>query len=175
MQKRGVFYLIDAFIAVVILVVALVLIFNIPTHEEDDLNSEVLLLDSFSSSILKSEIQDINNNYTNGLIQQGMLEPNMPVFIAIADLNRRELSGELGFGYAYNVSQIATEILTTSGQYGLYYQINDTIIYNKSINTMNSSKKRVTLHKMTFFIYNKTGSVQLYGPVSTEVSLWITS
>ena len=173
MKKRGVFYLIDVLIAVSILITTIVLALQFTQDPEDNINSELNVLASFMDSITSTEVRDLQDSYVYELINQKVVEPDTPVYIAIADLYRRNVSGELSLSYAQNLTKNVTKLIQTKKQYGFYYMVNGTILYSKSFATINASKKRVTMQKMTFFSYKEADEVKLYGPISTNVSLWI--
>lgn len=174
MNKRGVFYLIDALVAVSIVIVTLVLALNFSEKHQEDLNFELDVLDSFMNALIKSQIHDIDNDYVQRLVGQRIIEPEATPFIAIADLYRRGQAGQLSPQYAENLTRELSKLVTHQNQYGFYYKINNTILYEKDMSKIAMSKKRVTLTKVTFFKYNDSGDTKLFGPTNTEASLWIT-
>ena len=172
MNKRGVFFLVDALVAVAILIVGLVLVLQYAEGPKKDIDSEVRILNSFLTTISSTQMQELDDNYAYHLINNSVVDPEVPVYIAIAQLYQIYKSGDT-LEYAVNLTKRVTKVFHNESQYGFYYKINETYIYNQSFSTLNASEKRVTLQKMTFFTYTESGQVNLFGPVTTEVSLWI--
>jgi len=174
MNKRGVFFLIDSLIAVTIIIVAVVIVLQFSQEPQENLNFELEIADSFMNSLSSTQLQDLEDPFVRKLIVSNISEPDTKAMIAVADLYRRNLSGELSLGYAQNLTQALTKILGEQKQYGFYYKINNTYILNKSFDKLQESKKRVTLSRITFFDYDDAGKQKIFGPVKTEVSIWVT-
>ncbi len=173
MNKRGVFFLLDSLIGVSIIIVSIVLVFQFSQEPQEDLNSELQIAESFMNSLSSTQLQDMNDPYVNKLLQDNISQPEQTAMIAVADLYRREAAGELSFGYSQNLTKALTKLIIQDSQYGFYYKLNNTFIINKSMETMQDASKRVTLERMTFFGFNESGVQKMFGPVNTEVSLWV--
>lgn len=175
MNKRGVFFLIDALVAIGILVVALILVLSLSAPTNAGIETELLVLDSFMTTLSTTRLQDLDNPSVNELINQSLLSPTTTALDGVAELYRKNMTGELSLEYARNLTRTLATTLQNQTRYGFYYVINDTMLYNQSFAQINDSSKRVTLNRMTFFSYRDGSTIELFGPVNTEVSLWITS
>ena len=101
MNKRGVFFLVDALIAVSIIIVAVVLLMNFADDPKDSIDDELGVLNSFMNTLTQTQIRDLNSPAAYTVISQGLVEQDVPVYIAIADLDRRAKLG-LSPEYARN-------------------------------------------------------------------------
>ena len=173
MKKRGFFFILDAMLALFVLVIGVFLItssyVNTPTSTQVELLSDDLL--DFLSNI---KIKDINNQYAGvggELWNQGM--------ITDAENSLLQQTGEF---YAKNQLDIADKFVqnVTQGivppQYNHELWINGVLVSPKiltpeHINSKSKTKLLLTSKKITFGILNKTTS-DIWGPYKAEVFVW---
>ena len=173
LKKRGYFFILDAVLALTILVIGVFLItssyVNAPQPAQVSLLSDDLL-----NFLANNKIKDLNNPYTGiggQLWNQGM--------ITDAD---NSLLQQIGEFYATNKLDIAEKFIanvskgTVPEQFKYEVWIDGVVIYPKTltiehINSKNSTELLLTSKKITFGILNKTTS-NLWGPYKAEVFVW---
>ncbi|MFH1211881.1 MAG: hypothetical protein V1659_03040 [Candidatus Woesearchaeota archaeon] len=164
MNKRGsYFFVIDAFLAGVIVFITLTVILSSYANYPKTSQTESITED-YISVFLDTEMRDLENSYANKLDSQGLVSnPRRTVFEQIAELYfTNETSYAKGF-----VKSLTEGIIPE--QFGVAYIINDTMVYNRSIRTLDSASFLVSAKKLTFFRLNST---RVIGPVITEVKVW---
>lgn len=173
LKKRGYFFVLDAVLALSILVVGIFLVtssyIDAPQPTQVELISEDLL--NFLSN---TKIKDLNNPYAgiggelwvNGSIRDAdnSLLQQIGEFYATNNLNTAEK-------FIQNVSKDAVPY-----QYRFEVWVNSVILYPKNpssehIRSKNSTEILLTSKKITFGIVNKTTG-NLWGPYRAEVFLW---
>ncbi|MBI2657336.1 hypothetical protein HYX08_01430 [Candidatus Woesearchaeota archaeon] len=172
-KKRGYFFILDAVLALLVLVIGVFLItssyVDVPQPGQVGLLSNDLL--DFLSA---NKIRDLNNQYAGiggGLWSQGM--------ITDAD---NSLLQQIGIFYATGRSDIAEKfILNVSAgivpaQFNYELWINDAMLYPRvpaaqHSGSKNSTKLLLTSKKIAFGILNASTG-ELWGPYKAEVFLW---
>ena len=173
LKKRGYFFILDAVLALIVLVVGVFLITSSYVSIPQPVQVEILsddLLDFLSNT----KIRDLNNPYAGigGVLwNQGL--------ITDADNSLLQQIGEL---YSANNPDIA-EKFTANVSVGIIppqfrYEVwmNGVIIYPRMpaaehSNSRNSTELLLTSKKLTFGIMNKTTS-GIWGPHKAEVYVW---
>ena len=172
-KKRGYFFVLDAVLALFILVVGVFLVtssyVDVPQPTQVELLSEDLL-----NFLSKTKINDLNNPYAgiggelwvNGAITDAdnSLLQQISEFYATNNLNTAEK-------FIQNVSKDAVP-----SQFRYEVWIDGVILYpknptNEHIKSRNNTEVLLTSKKITFGIINKTSS-SLWGPYNAEVFLW---
>ena len=173
LKKRGYFFVLDAVLALFILVVGVFLVtssyVDVPQPTQVELLSEDLL--NFLSN---TKIKDLNNPYAgiggelwvNGSIKDAdnSLLQQISEFYVANNLNTAEK-------FIQNVSK---DVVPSQFRYEVW--INGAVLYpknptNEHIKSRNSTEILLTSKKITFGIINKTTS-NLWGPYKAEVFLW---
>lgn len=173
LKKRGYFFVLDAVLALSILVVGVFLVtsayVDVPQPTQVELLSEDVL--NFLSN---TKIKDLNNPYAgiggelwaNGSIKDAdnSLLQQISEFYATNNLDTAEK-------FIQNVSK---DVVPSQYKYEIW--INGVILYPKNpapehINSRNSTEVLLTSKKITFGIINKPTS-SMWGPYKAEVFLW---
>lgn len=172
-KKRGYFFVLDAVLAVSVLIIGVFLVassyVNAPKPAQVELLSGDLL--NFLSS---TKIKELNNPYAGiggQLWSQGI--------ITDAD---NSLLQQIGYFYATNQLGIAEKFIQNASKGVLPEQFNyevwmdNTILYPRRqsaehISSKNSTEILLTSKKITFGILNSTTS-DMWGPYKAEVFVW---
>lgn len=173
LQKRGYFFVLDAVLALTILVIGVFLItssyVNAPQPTQVSLLSDDLL-----NFLANNKIKDLNNPYAGiggTLWNQG----------AITDADNSLLQ-QLGEFYATNKPDIAEKFIANVSngvvpeQFRYEVWMDNVILYPKTptqehTRSRNSTELLLTSKKITFGILNKTTS-DMWGPYKAEVYVW---
>jgi len=172
-KKRGYFFILDAMLALLVLVIGVFLItssyINVPQPAQVGLLSDNLL--DFLSN---SKIKDINNPYAGiggELWNKG----------SITDADNSLLQ-QIGIFYATNDKGTAAKFIQNvsegivPGQFKYEVWIDGSMLYPAEITaehaqSRNSTKLLLTSKKITFGILNSTTG-DIFGPYKAEVFLW---
>lgn len=172
-KKRGYFFILDAMLALTILVIGVFLVTSsyvrVPQPAQVSLLSDDLL-----NFLSHTKIKDLNNPYAGiggALWSQGD--------ITDADNSLLQQTGEF---YAANKPDIAEKFIqnVSAGiippQFSYEVWIDDSLLYPKTplaehIKSRNSTGLLLTSKKLTFGILNKTTS-NIWGPYKAEVFVW---
>lgn len=169
-KKRGYFFFIDAFIGGAILAITLIIILSSNVKEQST-GQSFAIAEDFMSFVINTQIRDIDNNYTSTLINDGNIT-NLKVTInnQISEFYYRNTTGcTFCMEMAYNFTREFIEGSIPSN-YGVSYSVNNTIIYQRDADKLNTSKLVLASKKLSFFMINDT---KMFGPVVTEVRVWL--
>ncbi len=161
MQKRGYFLTLDAFVAVMLLVTGLLLIFSMQSQKPYDTQALYYSQDVMNS-LSDTSVQEINDPYINALRQNGTV------------INSgNSLIQQIGEFYVNNDMSTASSfsqaaITSINSQYGFRVVVNNYVIYNTSIppndtNVVSASKT---------IVYGTVNKTRLWGPYIAEVTTW---
>lgn len=172
-EKRGYFFVLDAVLGLLILVIGVFLItssyVDVPQPVQVGLLSEDLL--AFFSN---TKIKDLNNPYVGiggELWKQGAItDPDNSLLQQIAEFyatNNLDIADKF-------IQNVSTGIIPPQFRYEVW--MNNVIIYPKTITiqhtkSRDSTKLLLTSKRLTFGIINKTTS-NLWGPYKAEVFVW---
>jgi len=172
-KKRGYFFILDALLATLVIVIGVLLIFssyvNVPKSTQVE-----LLSDDLMNFLSNTKIKDINNPYAGiggYLWNQG----------AITD-QENTLLQQIGEFYATNKLDVADKFIQNLSagavpqQFRYEVWMDGVTIYPKTktpehIKSRNSTGLLLTSKKLTFGIINRTTS-NLWGPYKAEVYVW---
>ncbi len=166
MDKRGVyFFVLDAFLGAIIIVVSLVVILN--SYSEGDPGRQPLtIMEDFLSYIQNTQVRDFRGNYTQTLIKQGNItDPTVTLFEQIAIF------------YAHNQTQLAEnftrEIVVSSvpSQFNFQFKYDGNVTYEQKITPREEAPLSLATRKISMVNVNRT---LVYGPKLVEVYLWTT-
>jgi len=164
MGKKGYFFIIDAFIASTIIVIALMLIINsderVPT-----IQNKYFLAEEFATFIINTNIEDMNNPVVNNWISAGFIK------------NSKNSLLEQITEFHFNTNDtLATNLIsiiangTVSDKNGFSYMIDTTTLYSRNAtHPLEDSKLIVTSKKIVYWEKNST---TLYGPAIVEIKVW---
>jgi hypothetical protein len=166
-MKKGYFFTLDAFIAMSLLIICIVMIFSIQSSKPYPLQG-IELSDDLMKLLANTKLYEIQSNYTSTLYSQGnitQLDNTLIEQIAWFYISNR--SG-LAVRFANNIS---SSILP--GKYGFELRIyNKTTEYLISVNpgkvNQNTSRLIITSKRIIMGIENETA----WGPMTAEVRLW---
>ena len=165
MQKRGsYFFVLDVFIAAAVLVLTIIIILSSRANVPDTTQS-FLLAEDFMQFMTSTEVRDLTSNFKTQMVLAGeMSNTELNLYQQVAKFYFENKSN-LSYGF---VESLANGMIP--GQYGFSYVLNGTVIYNRSIEKLDSSDLVLVSKKITFF---KINTKQLFGPVMTEVKVWV--
>ncbi|MGV8086131.1 MAG: hypothetical protein ACP5N1_00735 [Candidatus Woesearchaeota archaeon] len=170
LKKRGYYFVIDALIGSTIIFLTLMVLLNGGT-KPNKIQYNYELAEEYSSFILQTQLQDLNNPYVNKLIIDGNINDTTLTIMEQVDLfyyNNQTV-------YAAGIIQNLTESLI-SPKYGFSYYIlvgsNRTEIYTRTPSPINLDDARIVIasNKITFLQIN---SSTLFGPALTEIKIWL--
>ncbi|MBU0665950.1 MAG: hypothetical protein ABIC91_04700 [Nanoarchaeota archaeon] len=164
MKKRGsYFFVLDALIGGSILLLSLVVIFSSYLNTPK-LKQSYTLSDDIMTFMLNTKVEEYITTYSLKLIRnKNITNTKNTLFEQIAIFHYEE-KNELATNYTRDIIQTVLP-----EQYGIMYSINESEIYNRSIDRYNKSRFLLSSRKMTFFKINQTS---VYGPTITEVQIW---
>jgi hypothetical protein len=165
MKKRGSFFFtLDVFIASIIITLTLVLIFNsYSTTEITEDNQQAL--SNYMFYLTQTEIADMNDIHIYEQIENKVIRRlDYRIYEQIAEFQYRG-EHQLASNLAKNVTDD-----TLPPQFGMMYILNGTHIYNRSIDTYDTTTMVLVAHKITFFRINTT---DIYELADTEVRIWV--
>ncbi len=162
-STKGSFFLIDAFIGLSVLVLAVVVINNFEVVEPSTQQSYTLLND-YTEILFTTEVRDFSNPYVDMLIREGyvpMLDEPMMNLIA-----RLQKEGDLE--RARNLTNQTIKGMIPD-KFSFSYTVGGTEIFRRQLISQSEASLVLTNTKMTVV---RMGDTDLYGPVATEVALW---
>lgn len=162
-SKQGSFFLIDAFIGLSILVLAVVIINNFEVQEPSTSQSFTLLND-YVDILVSTEIRDFSDPFADELVRTGLAPiEDEPLFMVVARLHNQGL-GE----HARNLTnRTAWGIIPSKN--GISYKVDGNVIYEKASLPLDEASFVLTNRQMTVVRIDES---TIYGPVLTEVVLW---
>ncbi len=173
LKKRGYFFVLDAVMGLMVLVIGVFLITSSYIDVPQPVQVE-LLSDDLLNFLSNTKIKDLNNPYTGiggELWKQGEITEA-----------ENSLLQQIGEFYATNkpdtaekfIQNVSKEIIPSQFRYEVW--MDDAILYPKTpsaehIKSKESTELLLTSKKITFGVINKTTS-NLWGPYKSEVFLW---
>lgn len=168
MNKRGAyFFVLDALIGGTIFLITIVMILNSYVGVPQTRQS-YMIAEDLSAFLLNTKIIEYRDPYITELDEKGLItNPHQSIFQQIAQFH---YTGENGL--AHNLTKRVFNSLV-SEQYGISYSIiedgTETMIYNRSVEKIVSSRFLLSSRKISFFAVNQT---TYYGPDIVELRLW---
>jgi hypothetical protein len=171
-NKRGYFFILDAFLALGVLIIGIALLLSAETRtpqKEQTTNLAEDILDFFANT----KIEDLNDPYfgVSGIfVQEGYIKDT-----------KKTLLQQLGEFYFNNDTGTAESLITNitknliQSQYKYEFWIDGTLIYPRNSSQMflkskNSTKVLFPAKKLSFGTINNT--LDLFGPYEVEVLIW---
>lgn len=179
MQKRGYFFILDAFIAATVIAISLVVIMNSDVTFSQ--RSKEFQIDEITSFLLNTKLEDIDNPYVRELIATGKIMNPRNNLMEQVDLFYYTAKyvcvsnqcSENNYNLSRDLLKNITEPLI-SQKYGYNYVILDGSqnysVYNRSLNTKAKSNFVVVTKKISYVKYNSTHT---FLPHVVEFSVWI--
>ncbi|MGV8171400.1 MAG: hypothetical protein ACP5OA_01775 [Candidatus Woesearchaeota archaeon] len=167
-NKKGYYFIIDAFIGSTIIFLSLMVILN-EGNRPSAVQYNYEMAEEYSTFILSTKLQDLSNPYVDNLTAQGKINDTSLTIMEQVDL----------FYYNNNLTDARDMIknLTDpliSEKYGFSYSIINgstyTNIYNRSSVSLENAKMVIASRKITFLHIN---SSTMFGPAMTEIKIWV--
>ncbi|MFH0870435.1 MAG: hypothetical protein V1866_05260 [archaeon] len=167
MDKRGAyFFVIDAFIASSIIIIALMAIFT-TRNVRPESGPALSMIEDFANYLQSSKLNEVQGSYVMNLSNSSN----------ITSLDNTILEQAVIF-YYYNSSNVtrisqlidATTRSASSQQRSIIIYLNSTLIYNRSLSPSSSSDLMLTTKRVVFKRMNETF---VFGPLIVEVKLWV--
>lgn len=162
MQKRGYFFTLDAFVAVVILVIGILIILSAQSFKPYETQT-LFISEDVMAYLSGTNVQEINEPYINELRSNGTIKNFDSTLI--------EQAGEF---YANNDKQAAAELIKAAiksiipPQFGYQILINNELIRNESVIPEDTK----VLASSKAIVYGLSDSTKLWGPYTAEVRAW---
>ncbi len=165
MNKKGYFFIIDAFIASTIIVITLMLIIN-SDERVPVIQNKYFLAEEFATFIINTNVEDMNNPTVNSWINQTIVRnPKNSIMEQIAEFH-------------FNANDtLATDLITITvngtvgDKNGFSYRIDNVTLYSRNTtHPLEDSRLIVTSKKIVYWEKNST---TLYGPAIVEITVWI--
>lgn len=178
MNKKGYFFILDAFLAATIIAFTLVAILGSDVTVSQR-TSDFTQADAISKFLLDTKLEDIDNQMVKDLIANGYGNPRSTVMEQIdtfyyisskqTDAAKKTYYQDLSRNLLKNVSEPIV-----SQKYGYVYIIHDVTanytVYERSLSTFNSTNFRVVTKRIAYVRINQTA---VFAPHIVEFSLWI--
>ena len=164
-HRRGYFFIVDAFIAGIILFGAFVLLLT-RTQSAPASGQAYLTLDSFVEYVTTQQVRDISNPVIDAMIVNGdITDPSLTVFEQTAWFY------DCGAPCSAKAHDLVDSIAQGSipEQFGFAYIINGTVVDTRYPDTEQKTPLLATEYVVTYFAKNITSFV---GPYATEVRIW---
>lgn len=180
MNRKGYFFILDAFIAATIIAVSLVAIMNsdVAVEQRTKDYGQVAEITQF---FLDTRLEDLDNQYVKTLIANGNITNPRNTIMEQIDLfyykakyicTTHECS-MINYNLSRDLLKNVSEPVI-SQKYGFDYVIMDNTInysvYNRFLETRNASDFRVVNKRISYVRYNQT---RIFLPHIVEFSLWI--
>jgi hypothetical protein len=175
MDKRGAyFFVIDAFIAVSIIIATVIIIFSAQSTKTES-KPTLSLLQDFMAFMSNTKIRDLQGSSTQALIADSN----------ITDIDNTVLEQIIEFYYinqstGRNMSGIITQFInetsssiipeTRSFTMRIYNDTFSAVLFNKSRYPEGDSSLMLGMSKIGFKRINQT---EIYGPMIVEVKIWV--
>lgn len=166
-QKKGSFFLVDAFIGLSVLVLAVVIINNFSVQEPTTRQGYSTLQD-YLDFLHSTEVRDYNNGYMEKSIREGYVTNlDDTLFVQIARFHSMQ-------GPTFNGDENATKLVENTrkilpARYKLNYIIGGTRLTSDDLSTQDDASVLLVSKKIAFFI-QEDGT--MYGPETVEVTIW---
>lgn len=175
MDKRGAyFFVIDAFIAVSIIIVVMVVLFSAQSSSPDS-KPTLSLLQDFMVFMSSTEMRDLQGNYTLALIADGnitdMDNTILEQVIEFYYINRSTGKNMSGIIFKF-INETSSGVIPDSRSFTIrvYNDSISSVIFNNSRYPAEGSDLMLGMSKLGFKRINQTA---IYGPMIVEVRLWV--
>jgi hypothetical protein len=167
-NRRGYFFIIDAFIGSTIIFLSLLIILN-GGVKPTKIQYNYEMAEEYSSFIMNTKLIDLNNDYVNGLIRSNISNDTSLTVMEQVDLfyYRSDLT------HARELIKNLTEPVIPEKYSFSYNIINGTTttnIYNRTIINITDARIIIASKKITFL---QIDSATMFGPAMTEIKIWI--
>jgi hypothetical protein len=170
MQKRGYFFLIDAFVGAAVISIALLLIMSYQPQPPSPVQNIVFSQD-YMNLFFSVEMRDLIDPYVVNLTLTGEINNTRNTILEqITEFYYRQRYK--GCSYCMEIATNMTKKITDGvlpEQYGFSFVLNDTLVYNRSMETYSTARLVVAQQKIAFF---KVNDSFMFGPVLAEVKIW---
>ena len=160
--KRGYFFTLDAFIAIGVISLGLLLVLFTQSFKPYETQA-VFLSQDFIDTLTSTKVSEVNNPYVFDLVGQGNI--TNPDNTILEQAGEFYITGRKGAASEF-IGQVAADIVPV--QYGLELLINQETIFNRSVLTDDVGLV-VSSKKILFGIVNVS---DMWGPLGTEVRIW---
>ncbi len=169
-NKQGYFFIIDAFMGTVIIVMTLVIIMNSHLSAPDSTITYTIIGD-YIRYISTTQVQDIDNEIIKDMISKGVIK-DIENTLLIQNVqfyyeNGTECPNCID-EYSYNFTRQIVEGVIPE-QYGFEYSINSTEIYSKNKQELINADLFLTGRRVVYLYINKT---YIFGPVNVTIAMW---
>lgn len=162
-NRRGYFFVIDAFIGGTIIIIALMLIIT-SEQRVPRVASKFATTEELSAFMITARIEDTNNYYIANWTREGIIT------------NPRQTIMEQVTEFYYKNDTTRARLLVESivngtlpAKNGCAYTIDNTTIYSRGMGQYNESSLIIATKKV---VYWQANSTTLYGPSITEIKVW---
>lgn len=179
MNRRGYFFILDAFIAATIIAISLVAIMNSDVAVEQR-TKEYSQIDEITQFLMDTKLEDLDNQYVKTLIADGNITDPRNSIMEQVDLFYYKAKyvcstlpcSTLNYNLSRNLLKNVSEPVI-SQKYGFNYVIMDTTInysvHNRSLDTRDASNFRIVNKRISYVRYNQT---KTFLPHIVEFSIW---
>src|SRR3989339_225927 len=177
MNKKGYFFILDAFLAATIIAFTLVAILSSDVAVSPR-TSDYSQADAISKFLLDTKLEDIDNQMVKNLIANGYGNPRNTVmeqidtFYYIASKQTVVANKTYYQDLSRNLLKNVSEPIVSS-KYGYNYVIHDVTlnysVYNRSLETINLTDFRVVTKRIAYVRINQTA---VFAPHIVEFTLW---
>lgn len=174
MRKRGQYFTLDAFTALLVLSIGIFLIFAVNSYDTGSRGSKDLVEDS-SILLAQTQIKTLNNPFVKDQILAGNITNTDNTIMQQAFEFKRYFDSNSSGHYNPSTSNLSArflEAMTTEllpRQFGFEILIDGDRIYGKGTDP-SASEVLISNKQILFGILNKSG--EFWGPVSGEIRIW---
>lgn len=161
MRKGSYFFVLDVLLAGAIILTTLIVIQQAHVRTPQTRPTQAAS-DNLLTYLANTDVRDVQNALVEELIRNG----------TITDLQNTLL--QEGIRLHYENQSLETQYYSSLSeilpkQIGIMIIINKTIVYNRSLEFMNTSNSLNARHTISYYPKNRTA---IYGPVNVEVRTW---
>lgn len=181
-NKKGYFFVIDAFIGSTIIFVSLMMILN-SNIKGSQLQFDYSMAEDYSTFIMNTKIQDLNNPAIANLSAEGLITNKQNTVMEQIDtfyydayyVCTDSTCANESLNYSTRLLENLTDSLISS-KYGFSLVLKDTAtgrnqtIYERSVDRLNTSQLVIASEKITFIQINST---KMFGPNIVDIKVWI--
>ncbi len=158
---KGYFFTLDAFVAMGVIVVGLIMVLSSYSYRPLTVQGTVLSSDILLS-LSSTKVTDVNNDYVRVLLQNNSISNRENTLLQQA--GEFYINNQNGMGF--QLVAATTDSLVPL-QYFINVSINGSTIYNRG-SLAKSSRLVVASRSIVFGVYNDT----MWGPLPVEVKVW---
>lgn len=163
--KKGIYFTVDAMIAVTVIFASLVLITKFTIHEKEG-NGLSVIAGDIAKVFSTTKVRELKNAYAGKLIANGTIQnANNTIFEQLGEFS---IAGQLGFAQQF-VANLSEELVQK--QYGFMVLFDGQVMYNNNKTlkySLSSSKKMVSAVRED----DATVTPASWGPRIAEVRVW---